>query len=136
MWNAISYYQFIETPMIGNTKHDKSIEKEEMKNGKAVKRLVDLIKILNPDHVVMLSNSYAYHGELAKMSDIVENEDKRIHETPVPEKTDIRTCYFTMNGQYDFTFSAVIQPSRYKYIDFQHSLLKRTMPNFLEYIKE
>ncbi len=44
-WNAISYYQFIETPMIGNTRHDRGIEKEEIKNGTAIKKLVDLIKI-------------------------------------------------------------------------------------------
>ncbi len=84
----------------------------------------------------MLSKSYAYHGELSKTPEIVENEEKRIYETPIPERTNIRTCYFTMTGQYDFTFSAVVHPSRYKYIDFQHSLLKRTMPKFLEHIKK
>ncbi len=133
MWSSLSFYQLIETAM-NSSKHDKHIEREEMTNGIAINKLIDVIKILSPTNIIMLSNSYKYHSELERLSFVSEDLEKRIYEAPIPNKTDIRTCYFTMNN-YQFTFSAIIHPSRYKYIDFQNSLLQKTIPDFLNYIR-
>jgi hypothetical protein len=134
LWSSVAFHQLVETPMIGNRAHDKKIEKEEIRNGRALEKVVNLILTIEPTNIIMLSNNYMYHSELEKLSGMSERHDRRIYETPIPNKTDIRTCFFSLNTR-EFTFSAILHPSRYQRINYQNALLRQTIPDFLDYLK-
>lgn len=132
-WSQIAFTQLIEKPMIGNSKHDGAIEKEEIRNG-ALENIKNLIELLKPDHVLMMSNKYLYHQKLEELPEI-HSQSAPVYVNLIPEKSDIRNCFFKI-GDHNFTYSALYHPSRYRYVAKQHELLNMLMPNFLKTLNE
>lgn len=129
LWNSIAFHQLIEVPVIGGSKHTDT--KKTRIEG--FLKLVNLIKLIKPNHIIMMSNQWKYHdnfAELLRLKDI-----KIDYINIVPSKSDIKTVFFN-NEEYNFTFNAIHHPSYFKYIKKQHELLKKVMPKFINYLND
>jgi hypothetical protein len=132
LWSQIAFTQLVEKPMIGNTNHNRVLEREEIENG-AIEKLKCLIEFLKPDHVLMMSNRYLYHQKLHELPDVHSFKDPGY--VNLKGKSEIRNCFFRIND-HTFSFSALYHPSRYRYVAKQHELINKVMPNFLEELNE
>ena len=127
LWKSIAFHQLLEQPIDGETKH-KETEKLRIEGLKKLSQLIDLLK---PKHIVIMSNSWNYHADLAEIIESTENKINYV--SVIPNKSDIRTVMFEKSKN-NFSFSSIYHPSYFKYIDKQHKLLKDVMPEFIDYL--
>ena len=128
LWNSIAFHQLIEIPINGTTKH-KETKKTRIEG---LNKLVDLIKLIKPNHIIMMSKQWKYHRDLSELLGIKDNEIKYFD--IVPGKSNIRTVLYN-NAEYNFTFNAINHPSYFRYVELQHKLLKESMPKFIDYLE-
>lgn len=133
-WSSISFHQLIQNPMLQSWQHTDT--KKERQNG--FKNLIEVIKFLKPDHVVMMSVDYKYENGFKEiLLDAGYNFDSEKMIWKKSHKKDIRSTQITKNNGAAFTFSMLVHPSSSaSNYNEQYNLLEELFPNYLNYLKE
>lgn len=122
-WSSIAFHQLIQNPMLDGWQHKET--KQERESG--VNNLIELVNLIKPNHIIMMSNDYKYQNTFLEVSSIKESKEPAYENS---NGSDIRTLFF--NG---FTFISLVHPSSSKSnYKNQNDLLIKTMPNFLKYL--
>ena len=129
LWSSVAFHQLIQNPMLDSWEHKDTKETRE----EGFKKLIELLDILKPTHVILMSNNYIYQNAFSKALGNYHNEKKTIYGSS--NGSDIRTIFYDNNNNYDFT--SLVHPSSSKSnFTEQNNLLAEIMPKFLDYIQK
>ena len=123
LWHSVAFTQFSENVRLDGKQH-------KGEDGAEMQRLVELIKIIKPDHVLFASIKSQYRNNLEKLLCIGNNVKRAWNER---DKRIIASGFKV--DDHNFTFYSSHHPSYFKFCMEHHSLLKETMPEFIKYLQ-
>jgi len=133
LWKSLSFHQLLQYPMLDGWQHKDN--KKARIDG--FEKTIEIIKIIKPSHILMMSNSYNY--ENAFKSVLKERGFHFKNEEIIWGKSngsDIRSILF-FKDNYSFRFSLLVHPSSSKSnYNKQNSLLNEIVSNFLNYLND
>jgi hypothetical protein len=132
-WSSICFHQLIQNPMLEGWEHKDT--KKTRQQG--FKNLLEVIKILKPEHILMMSIDYKYENEFKAI--LLDSGYSFESENMIWKKSkgkDIRSTQIFKNDKTAFTYSMLVHPSSgSSNYNEQHNLLKELFPSLLKYVK-